>query len=566
LGLALLNSWFDAQGYALMKSAVRRWALVLLGWSFSAAAAAAASKQTGPRLFLAGGHLPLCSSASLAQCEAGRWHGAPARNAPRYRLDAAALRRIEALNHTTLRAALPALRSWQQKQSATALDFASASALLDALPQSLRLTVRDEDQLLDLCEVAQRGADGARLREQVDLQRSRNAAAAALYRDFVRLAKSVRGVRGKPRVLLLTASSRDSFAAVDYYLAGFRAAGAQVRWLPLDVALRQVLDAGLPCRELEAQRQQRTGTLDRQRVYPDLVQIQQDYCQHPVRILRDVQWADAVFLNGGDQSLTRASLFRADGSTSPALALMLRRLERGELLLGGTSAGSAVQAAQAPAGVMISNGSNSSALRVGAHAGAAPDCADPVRCAGDNDDQLSYARAGGLGSFAFGVVDTHFSERGRQWRLAVLLDQLQLPLGVGVDETTALSVQHAGSQVHLQVYGRGAVHWLLPVPQSPADALQADAALDLVVWRQTSGTVIEAPAAQLIEQLRGTPRACAAAPDTAVALTVDPEGPQLDDLLRKSDTDVRTLRLSVQGRAGLMCALDAQRWRLQLAP
>ena len=56
-------------------------------------------------------------------------------------------------------------------------------------------------------------------------------------------------------------------------------------------------------------------------------------------------------------------------------------------------------------------------------------------------DALTYDKQGGLGSFDFGILDTHFSERGRTPRLAVLMQATKQKFGFGVDETTALKVE-----------------------------------------------------------------------------------------------------------------------------
>ncbi|MDC2889353.1 hypothetical protein [Psychrosphaera algicola] len=56
------------------------------------------------------------------------------------------------------------------------------------------------------------------------------------------------------------------------------------------------------------------------------------------------------------------------------------------------------------------------------------------------DGQATYIADGGLGLFPFGVVDTRFSERGRQGRLIQLISQSKSIMGYGIDERTALMI------------------------------------------------------------------------------------------------------------------------------
>lgn len=74
-------------------------------------------------------------------------------------------------------------------------------------------------------------------------------------------------------------------------------------------------------------------------------------------------------------------------------------------------------------------------------------------------DDLTYLAAGGLGLFNLGVVDTHFSERARHPRLAVLQLMTGVPFGVGVDENTALLVTPGDGQAVLTVVGENGA-WL----------------------------------------------------------------------------------------------------------
>ena len=56
-----------------------------------------------------------------------------------------------------------------------------------------------------------------------------------------------------------------------------------------------------------------------------------------------------------------------------------------------------------------------------------------------------------------GVLDTHYAQRGRDYRLARLLIDAGIALGVGIDETTALRVDLDGEHWRGRVIGNGSV-------------------------------------------------------------------------------------------------------------
>jgi cyanophycinase len=343
--------------------------------------------------------------------------------------------------------------------------------------QALVLT-EDELQLFDHAfEVRPLRDDGHTRRDLVYLDGS-DVRSQALYRDFVALAANspLRRTRtGKPRVLVLTASSYDVFGSVDYYLSLFEQAGAEVQWLPLEPGFIRARD----CRDLDALRFAWNGAYARAARYPELAAYQQDLCEHPERLRAMVASADAFFINGGDQSLTMRSLQDDAGRFTALAALLLQRVEAG-VPLGGTSAGTAVQSGNAAGTLpMVSNGSSAHALRHGAMAGEinAPGCPMSQPCTlNAPTDQLTYRPSGGLRSFDLGVADTHFFERGREGRLLRLLLDTRTPFGFGIDESTALHVQtRDDGSSELRVHGLGGV-WIL-------DARAAGVTQDAGQWR-----------------------------------------------------------------------------------
>lgn len=434
--------------------------IVLLGMVTTTSLLAA----DGPRLLLAGGALPVCSNNSTAACVPGKVPGA-ASLANRHRLDTAGIARVAdggwlQNRESQRRDILATLRRWHQRGGD--LDFASRD-LPDLLAASGKARDREawtalagfeRDRVLDALERKV-------LVETVALGDSSAESGAAIYREFVTMARQASG-RQRPRLLVSTASGRDPFAAIRFYLSVFTEAGADVRWLPLDHALRAAQsDPPALCAELDRLRGDHLAAHDRGRLYPERAAELKAACLEPQKLLDALNWADGVFLNGGDQSFTRAAWFDGDGrQPSAELSLLLQRLERGALVLGGTSAGTAVQSARpttGPAAMIVSGPAIPTAAAVALRQlPPDPDCARAQACGDVDPDALMYQPEGGLGSFTLGVLDTHFSNRGREYRLARLLLDSGVELGIGIDETTALRLDREDGHWHGKVIGQGA--------------------------------------------------------------------------------------------------------------
>jgi len=247
---------------------------------------------------------------------------------------------------------------------------------------------------------------------------------------------------------------------VDFYRGVFEQAGAEVVWLPLDAALRAARSAG-QCDRLEHFQARLLGSFDRARVWPRRYAEQTGFCRDAGRGTALIERVDGIFFNGGDQWLTLQA-FRDPGQrATPELERILKRLEQGRLVLGGTSAGTAVQTAAC----MVTSGDPVAALDHGGQATppAPPGCRRDESCPEGRDDAtLTWHPAGGLGSFAPGVRDTHFSQRMRQFRLLQLLAETGQRYGFGIDETTALEAQRRGGRWRLRTHGRGAA-WILEI-------------------------------------------------------------------------------------------------------
>ena len=158
---------------------------------------------------------------------------------------------------------------------------------------------------------------------------------------------------------------------------------------------------------------------------------------------------NAFIFGGGDQSYITEAFFDVDPETgtwveTPVYTALRERVEAGAVV-AGTSAGTAVQTSSP----MITAGESYEALLNGPTSliGSPPFVRD-----------LYYNPLGGLGFFDYGLLDSHFSERGRQGRIIRLASDLDVDFAYGVDENTSLIVSDANTpNVSMEVLGQGGV-------------------------------------------------------------------------------------------------------------
>ncbi len=141
-------------------------------------------------------------------------------------------------------------------------------------------------------------------------------------------------------------------------------------------------------------------------------------------IVRDPQWiskiesADAVFLAGGEQARYREALIDTDGNESPMLK-SIRQVYQSGGLIAGTSAGMAVMSRI----MFIDAEQMLPVLQHGVQFG----------------KQIDH----GLGLLPSNLfVDQHFLTRGRFGRALVVMQDQNFPFGIGVDEDSALVIEH----------------------------------------------------------------------------------------------------------------------------
>jgi cyanophycinase len=289
--------------------------------------------------------------------------------------------------------------------------------------------------------------DFERAVEYVGLSDSTDADAVGIYEAFVEQARDASGDE-TPTVLVMTSSSANSYAAADYYMGLFEQAGADAQWLPLDRAYRRAHDEA-NCDWLAAYHSDHASAAHLDMLYPDYFDAHMTACEQGVQSA--IESADGIFINGGDQVRTFDALVTFDGMVrqeSDELTQILARQASGDLVIGGTSAGAAVQGGGK---LMVSSETNPMITAGSAH--------DSLK---NGYDSSNHEATGGMGSFPWGVTDTHFSERARETRLIRLVEQAGVRFGFGVDETTALNVaehnENGTEKVTMQVTGAGGVY------------------------------------------------------------------------------------------------------------
>jgi cyanophycinase len=190
-----------------------------------------------------------------------------------------------------------------------------------------------------------------------------------------------------------------------------------------------------------------------------------------------VRWtlahAEAIFVAGGDQSVY------VDAWRDTALAEGVAAARQRGAVLGGTSAGAAIL------GEIVYTAANGSVYSDEA-------LADPY------DPHMTFAPAlVGSDHLAGVVVDTHFAARDRMGRLvafvarAIADGRAARPLGLGVDEATAVLVDERGGG---RVVGAGAVY--VVAPTTPPETCEPGAPLawtDVPLHALRAGDTIALP-------------------------------------------------------------------------
>ena len=424
-------------------------------------------------LLLAGGSLKTCSSMSTKNCRHSDFDSDD-KHSILYQITPEAGERFRSIakqnpenvdEFSKVYAALMKAYARETQIATTRSEFFEQLETLGLTQREIRaLSDRVYFSLLDTHEYAQQNSLGLRKQERAEVLLSANEASIEIYQTFVDQATLRVTNSDKPRIAVVTASSRDAFESADFYLSALKSLGAEVVWLPIDSSYqyaRWLEGEGVSgCASLASIRAKH-NSFDRARVYPERTKLQRLYCEKPALLHDLLKNVQGVFFNGGDQSRTIAALRTPTGAESEELRIIRERMQQHHLIVGGTSAGTAVQAGGFATGrpvPMIANGTSKSAMSRGAFAYSAPS----ERCVGQCEnalerDDLTFNPNGGTGLFSIGLLDTHFSERDREGRLIVLTSATEQQMAFGVDETTAMLVSVDEKQAYFRVVGENGV-------------------------------------------------------------------------------------------------------------
>jgi cyanophycinase len=175
------------------------------------------------------------------------------------------------------------------------------------------------------------------------------------------------------------------------------------------------------------------------------------------QLARKVASMTGFVFGGGDQSrLVTTLLHGAAHTDSRVMAAIRARFAQGAVV-AGTSAGAQIQAGPD----MVTGGASYQGLRDGSHTGYF-----------DDDTVLADLPAGGFGLFRDGLLDTHFSVKGRLGRAVRLAADTGHQRVFGLDPDTALEVtgsslrvlgHHGVSVIDLRAAKTGTVrgHWAI---------------------------------------------------------------------------------------------------------
>lgn len=299
--------------------------------------------------------------------------------------------------------------------------------------------------------------------ETVSFEATANWSDKKILKTFVEQAQRKRQKGEALKLGFITAAARDPFNSVKYYQQTFLQIATsigiedvEIVWLPFDIGLTQLTTLKTDCDELETLRT-RNNLFNASARYPDLAKQQKTFCDNPQEIYDFIMHAHGVFISDGqytdDRNQVRLlSLFSqwdihsSSHKNTRLTQLLQQKFISNQIVMAGDGAG----AIALTGGIfnsrpipMITGGTSDVALIRGPFAlkPVPSGCEKDGNCPfGILEDDLTYERVGGAGMFNLGIVDSNFSELGRQARLAVLAASTKTRFSFGIDKNTALLV------------------------------------------------------------------------------------------------------------------------------
>jgi cyanophycinase-like exopeptidase len=420
-----------------------------------------------PTLILMGGSYRTCSSLGSDNCEIDKRQFPGARQAPSYRIDSKFFPAILDPGYWAGRDRPPAINAiGQMLTHAEAMagdrtfDGNGLMSLFESKDPDIwnALLVSEQDMIVSAFEIPQ-VHEGVRRKEGVRLDGGKGGHDESLFRRFVQEA-AARAPGKKPRIAFVTSAAANNFDSVDFYRKILQQAGAEVVWWPVDASMNAAIFGQQGCDALPRLRQQIFSQLRRETVFPDLAEQQQKACLQAGALADLPMQVQGVFFDGGDQWLHWNTFFNTDGKANTWLENLRTAFANGNLVVAGTSAGTAIQSGP----VMITNGTSANALVRGARIyGSMPEgCDRAKRCPEDlQEDDLTFWPGGGFALAGPILMDTHFSDRSRELRFITLLNAAKAEAGIGVDETSAVMLRFGKSEVAVEAFGRSGAWWMM---------------------------------------------------------------------------------------------------------
>jgi len=318
----------------------------------------------------------------------------------------------------------------------------------------LRLNNDEHDMVFDFLEDAQSDGFGRGLKEHVNFDDTKFPNSRAQAKIIIEQSR-LKNNRTTPNIILITAGSRDSFAEVDAYSAFFNSLGANTDWLPIDRALNTLLVDKAKCEKLDRYREKFLNSFQRENIYRDKTDLQQQYCTQPQKITQLIEQADGVVFIGDSPMLLRDSLIIHGRIISETLRLIKQRVKKNQLFvaaLGSVSRAMVGDSNQQPV-IIAGRGENVMAYGTDKFSSTNLYCQGAFVC----QPKATIFSEGGIGLFDFSIIDTRFSKRGRFARLANVAMDSGHQFGLGIDQDTAVLVAQGESGLKLKVSGLAGV-------------------------------------------------------------------------------------------------------------
>ena len=350
----------------------------------------------------------------------------------------------------------------------------------------LRLNKIEHDMLFDFLEVAQLDSFGRTLKEQVVVDDPKFPNSIKLGKTIVEQARLVNSNK-TPKILLVTAGTRDGFSDVNAYKAFFDALGATTSWLPVDRAINTLQVDKANCSLLEKYREKFLNSYQRTNIHQELVALQYQYCDEPEKISQAIKQADGLVFIGDSPKLLRDSFIIHDKVISSPLRLIKQQVNQNKLFIAALGDVSRAMVGYKNKQPIIISGGSENVMAFGASQAALTKtyCQGAFIC----KPKATIYSQGGIGLFDFALVDTNFSKRGRFARLANVAMDAENEFGLGLDQDTALLVAKEANGYIMQVSGLSGVSLLqrqLDKPKSSTHELN-----DIKVSYFTPGDILK---------------------------------------------------------------------------